>query len=287
MPSKGTRRVYARKLKVTASKKQKSNAVEQVRVKNIKKIVKSVMKNNNERKFALQGFLADKVPVYGSGLNYNGTTLLNGWCSGPSNGFGIIPSISQGSGQADRIGIKINPKSMYLRYSVQAMSTTDSTTGVLNTNPFKGVPFRVRVIVFRHKYAIDDFAQSNICEVGNGNASLGSDIDTYFRPYNKAEYTVVYSKTHRMSAIRHISGAGGATVTTENTPQNGLPFVIGKAYIPLPKTLLYNDTVVTNYPTNQNYFMAVAVVNEDSSIISTTQQRITISAETGLYFYDN
>lgn len=276
-----------KKLKVSASKQQKSNAVEQVKVNNIKKIVKSVLKKNNELKFQIQGFLADKVPVYGSGLNYNGTTLLNGWVSGPSNPYGIIPALSQGTGQGDRIGIKVMPKSMYLRYSVQAMSTTDSTTGVLNTNPFKGVPFRVRVIVFRHKYAIDDFAQNNICEIGNGNANLGSDIDTYFRPYNKAEYTIVYSKTHRMSAIRHISGAGGATVTTENTPQNGVPFAIAKVNIPLPKTLLYNDTVVSNYPTNQNYFLAFAVVNEDSSVISTTQQRITISAETGLYFYDS
>lgn len=276
-----------KKLKVSASKQQKSNAVEKVKVNNIKKIVKSVLKKNNELKFQIQGFLADKVPVYGSGLNYNGTTLLNGWVSGPSNPYGIIPALSQGTGQGDRIGIKVMPKSMYLRYSVQAMSTTDSTTGVLNTNPFKGVPFRVRVIVFRHKYAIDDFAQSNICEIGNGNASLGSDIDTYFRPYNKAEYTIVYSKTHRMSAIRHISGAGGATVTTENTPQNGVPFAIAKVNIPLPKTLLYNDTVVSNYPTNQNYFLAFAVVNEDSSVITTTQQRITISAETGLYFYDS
>lgn len=166
------------------------------------------------------------------------------------------------------------------------MSTTDSTTGVLNINPFKGIPFRVRVIVFRHKYAIDDFSQNDICEIGNGSTSLTADVDTYFRPYNTQEYTVVYSKTHRMSALRHISGAGGATVTSENMPGNTVNFVVSKGDIALPSKLLYNDSVVTNYPTNCNYFMAVAVFNEDGSAITTSQQRITISAESGMYFTD-
>lgn len=280
---KGTRRVYAKKLKVTASKKQKTDAVEQVRVKNIKKIVKSVMKKTNELKFAMQNFIADKVEITGVGLNYNGTSQLNGWCSGPSNGYGILPAIPQGSGEGERIGVKVSPKSCFLRYSLLAKSTTDSTA-VINDNPFKGIGFRVRVIVFKHKYAIDDFSQANICNVGQGNASLTADLDTYFRPYNKDEYTIVYSRTHKMSACRHITGTG---YTTENVQNGSQSFAIGKVPIPLPKLLRYNDTIVTNYPTNINYFMAVAIVNEDGSTITTSQKRVTMSAESGIYFYDD
>ncbi|MEO5351321.1 MAG: hypothetical protein H7836_17015, partial [Magnetococcus sp. YQC-3] len=154
----------------------------------------------------------------------------------------------------------------------------------INDNPYKGVPFRVRVIIFRHKYAIDDYSQNNICNIGNGNASLTADIDTYFRPYNKQEYTVVYSRTHKMSALRHISSAGYSTNEVAN---NTNTFVQGRARVPLPKVLRYNDTVVTDYPTNINYFMAVAIVNEDGSTVTTAQKRVTMSAESGIYYHDD
>ncbi|MEO5351323.1 MAG: hypothetical protein H7836_17025, partial [Magnetococcus sp. YQC-3] len=145
---------YKRKpLRVTATKKSKAAAVEKVKVNNIKSIVRNVMKKTSELKFAMQNFIADKVEITGCGLNYNGTTQLNGWCSGPTNGYGILPQIQQGTGEGNRIGVKVSPKSCFLRYSLLARSTTDSTAAI-NDNPYKGVPFRVRVIIFRHKYAI-------------------------------------------------------------------------------------------------------------------------------------
>lgn len=250
--------------------------------KKLEAAVAKVMAKKVETKFAMQNFIADKVEITGCGLNYNGTTQLNGWCSGPSNGYGIVPSVAQGTGQGNRIGVRISPKYMFLRYSLLARSTTDSSAAV-NDNPFKGIPFRVRVIVFRHRYAIDDFSQNNICDIGNGNASLTADIDTYFRPYNKEEYAVVYSRTHKMAALRHISSAGYNTENIANASNN---FVNAKAKIPLPAVLRYNDTVVTDYPTNMNYFLAVAIVNEDGSTVTTSQKRVTMSAETGLYFTD-
>jgi len=275
-------------LKVTVPKGAKAKAVEKLRVKNVKKICKSVINSTAEKKFAMQNFIADKVEVTGCGLNYNGSSQLNGWCSGPSNGFGILPAIPAGSGEGSRTGVKVSAKSAFLRYSILAQTTTDAliSPASLNTNPYKGIPFRVRVIVFRHRFSIDGFQQNNICNVGNGCADLGSDLDTYMRPYNKDEFIIVYSKTHRMSSLRHNTGANGATVTTENMPSGTKHFVVGRAKLPLPKTLRYNDQVVTNYPTNINYFLAFAVVNEDGSVVSTTQKRITVSAESGLYYQD-
>lgn len=277
---------YKRKpLRVTATKKSKAAAVEKVKVNNIKSIVKNVMKKTVERKFAMKNFIADKVAVPGCGLNYNGTTNLNGWCNGPTDGYGILPSIPAGSGEGSRIGVKITPKSCFLRYSLLASTTTDSTV-TLNTNPYKGIPFRVRVIIFRHRYAIDDFAQNNIVNIGNGATDLTADVDTYFRPYNKDEYTIVYSKTHRMAALRHVTGAAGTTVTTENLPNGCMTYVNGRARVPLPKVLRYNDQVVTNYPTNIGYFLAFAVVNDDGSTVTTAQSRVMASAESGMYFTD-
>jgi len=269
-------------LKSTAPKKAIKKAINKAKVSNLKKIVKSVINGSSERKFAMQNFIADKVEITGCGLNYNGTSQLNGWCSGPTNQYGILPQISQGTGEGNRIGVKVSPKSCFLRYSLLARATTDNTA-VINDNPYRGVPFRVRVIVFRHKHSISDFSQANICNVGNGNASLTADLDTYFRPYNKDEYTIVYSRTHKMCALRHISGAG---YSVDNVSNNTNTFVTGRANIPLPKLLRYNDTVVTDYPTNVNYFFAIAVVNEDGSTVTTAQKRVTMSAESGMYYSD-
>lgn len=275
------RNLKKKSLKFPAPKKTIRNAVNKAKVDNIKKIVKSVVLKSSERKFAMKNYIADKVSIYGAGLNYNGTTNLNGWCSGPSDGYGIIPLVPAGTGEGNRIGVKIATKGFFLRYSLNALFTTDAASGA-NPNPFKGVPFRVRVIVFRHKYAIDDYSQSNICNVGNGNADLGSDLDTYFRPYNKDEYTIVYSRTHKMAALRHSSTAN----TTENMPPGCQNIVIGRTYIKLPRILRYNDTLVTNSPTNVQYYLACAVVNDDGSAISTSQSRVILSAETGMYFHD-
>lgn len=284
MPFKG-RRTYARKLKVSASKKQKATAVEQVKVKNIKKIVKSVMKKQVELKYAVQETTANNVQVAGSGLLYDGVTNLRGWCSGASIGAGIIPSIPPGSGEGSRIGNQIIPKTLRLKYFLQALPTTDSVTGALNTNPYKGMPFRVRVLVFRHRYANDDYSQADLLNLGNSNISFGSGIDNFFRPYNKDEYIIVHSKSYKMAAIKHMAGASLETVTTENVPNGSMSFIYHSCTIPLPKVLRYNDGV--NVATNQAYFMAVAVCNEDGSIITAgTHRRLQLNAETGLSYYD-
>lgn len=276
---------YTRKLKVSVPKKQVKNLVEKQRVKNIKKIVKTVMKNKSELKIAQQIALADNINVSGTGLLYDGVTNLRGWCSGPSNPSGIIPAIANGTGEGQKIGNKVSPKNLMLKYFLQALPTTDSSFTGGNTNPFKGTPFRVRVLVFRHKFAIDDFSQTNILQQGNTTTSFGSGIDNFFRPYNKDEYTIVYSKTIKMAACKHVSGATGATITTENTPLGATSFYSGKVKLPLPKVLRYNDGA--DVATNQGYFLAVCYCNEDSSADSPgTYRRVMLNAETSLTYYD-
>lgn len=260
-------------------------AVAKVKVNNIKKIVKSVLKKNTELKIAQQIGLADNVNVSGTGLLYDGVTNLRGWCSGPSIPTGIIPSVPSGTGEGNKIGNQIMPKNLILKYFLSALPTTDSTFVGGNTNPFKGVPFRVRVIVFRHRFAIDDFSQTNILQNGNSTTSFGSGIDNFFRPYNKDEYTIVYSKTVKMSAVKHVSGAGGTVISTENVPNGSLTFYAGSAKIPLPKKLRYNDGA--DVPTNQGYFMAVCYCNDDGSADSSgTYRRLQLNAETSMTYYD-
>lgn len=279
------RKRYSRKLKVSVAKKQVKNMVETQKVKNIKKIVKSVMKKSNELKIAQQIDLANNVQVSGTGLLYDNITNFRGWCSGPSNSAGIIPSVPTGSLEGQKIGNKITPKALVLKYFLRALPTTDAGYTAGNTNPFKGVPFRVRVIVFRHRYALDDFSQTNILQNGNTASSWGSNIDNFFRPYNKDEFTIVYSKTVKMAACKHITGTTGTTITTENTPLGATSFYAGRARLPVPKVLRFNDGL--DVATNQGYYLAVVLCNEDSSADSSgIFKRLELNAETSLTYYD-
>lgn len=272
-----------RVLKANPSRNVIKKAVNKAKVNNIQKIVKSVLNKKSETKFAMQNFTADAVSVGGCGLNYNGAAFLLGWSSGPGNGYGILPAIPQGDGQGDRSGTKIQPTYAYLRYTLTARPTTDSSY-TTNDNPFRGLPFRVRVIIYRHRYAQDDYGQAGLMQIGNNATYLTGDLDTWLRPYNTDEYRIVYSKDHRMSAMRHLSSLG---YTVENMANSTKHFVVGKAKIPLPKVLKFNDfTGSSDYATNAAYFVAVAVINDDGSNITTSQKRVQFTAESGMYFKD-
>lgn len=279
-------RNYGKMAKKSLSKPMKKvvkKAVTRAKVNNIKKIVKSVLRRTNELKIAQQTFLADNVDVAGSGLFYDGAANLRGWCSGPSNAAGIIPAVPSGTGEASKIGNKITPKNLILKYFLTALPTDEATSAQIG-NPYKGIPFRVRVIVFRHKYSIDDFSQANILQNGNATNSFGSSMDNFFRPYNRDEYTVVYSKSIKMAACKHVTAAG--VITTENVPNGSLSFYAGTAKIPLPKVLTYNDGI--DIPSNQNYFMAVALCNEDSTVVlQGLHRRVRLNAETNMTYYDD
>jgi len=279
------KQIRKRPLTANAPKKAIKKAINKVKVNNVKKIVKSVLKKNMELKIAQQIGVADNVNVQGTGLLYDGVTNLRGWCSGPSVPTGIIPSVTTGTGEGSKIGNRINPKALILKYFLSALPTTDSVFSGGNTNPFKGVPFRVRVIVFRHKFAIDDYSQTNILQNGNSSTSFGSGIDNFFRPYNKDEYTIVYSKTIKMAAVKHITGTTGTTITTENVPNGTLSFYAGSAKLPLPKVLRYNDGA--DVATNQGYYLAVCYCNDDGSADSAgTYRRVQLNAETQMTYYD-
>lgn len=274
MPFKG-RRSYAKKLKVTATKKQKSTAVEQVKVKNIKSIVRNVLKKENELKTATNLTIADQVSVYGAGLN---TPVGLGFVSASS----IVPLIVQGAGESNRIGNSVRPKWLSLRFTLRAQNTTDAASPT-NNNPFKGIPFLCRVIVFKHRWAIDEGSQTGILQTGSSSQNLGSTPDNWVMPYNTEEYKIYYSKQWKMQALGHISSTGA--INTENQGYGLQNFIVSRCRIKMPKVLKFNDN--NGAATNEGFFMAVAVCNADGSVISNIQTRVMINAESYLDFYDN
>lgn len=243
----------------------------------MKKAVNALIRKEEEVKCSPNLTLANQVLVTGSGLNYDGVTNFNGWAT---LGSGIIPQVSQGVNETQRIGNRINVRNLSLKFTIVAQPTGDS--GPAAINPFKGIPFTVRVLVYRHRYAIDDYGQTGILQQGASSGNLGSTPDLYLEPYNRDEYLIAYSKQWQMMAPRHITNAG--VVTVENMAPGTKAFISKKVNIKLPKHLLFNDSV--NTPTNAGWFMGVAVCNAEGSVVSNTQNRIMINAESYLTFTD-
>lgn len=249
--------------------------------KTVKSAVKRIVKSQIEVKYAPSLIIADTVSVNGSGLNYDGVTNLTGWCSGPGLGTGLLPQIGQGASEGARVGNKIKPKSFNVRISLNAKATTDASTPSGNTNPFRGIPFIARVIIFKHRYADDDYSQTGILNNGNASELIGNTVDDLFKPYNRDEYRIYYSKDILMAGAVHNNTSGINPNPMEN---KACSFWIKNVRVPLPQTLHFNDGVTA--ATNAGMFLAVCVINTDGSVVSNSQSRVTVNAEANLSFYD-
>lgn len=246
-------------------------------------VVKKEIAKTEEVKCVMNLNMANKLYVYGSGLNYATLSPNQGWCSVG----GLIPTVTQGTASDQRVGNTIVPKKLKVRYSIYANPSTEvGSTGMPggNINPFYGLPFIVKVIVFRHRFAIDEASQSGIIQAGSLNADLGSDIDTFFRPFNRDEYIIKYSKTFKMQNPRHnLSGTGYTQSGNVGTPMDTL--IMKTINLDIPK-LYFNDSTGTN--ANSQWYLAMAVCNQDSSVITSgSQSRINISVESYLYYTDS
>lgn len=256
-------------------------ATETVKKAAVTNIVQKELSKNEEVKMVANIAVANKVLVYGSGLNFGGASPNQGWVSTG----GLIPALSQGFTSATRVGNKVNPKSLKVRYSIYANPTTEVGSTALpggNINPFYGLPFRVKVIVFRHRFAIDEPSQVGIINDGATNSDLSSDIDTFFRPYNRDEYIIGYSKMFKLQNPRH--NLTGTAFTGQTQEPYTKSMVIRQIKLKLPQ-LRYNDAATT--AANSQWFIAFAVCNEDSSVITAgSQSRITVNVESYLSFTD-
>ncbi len=288
MPIKG--RKPSRKMSKKKSVKISTAPVKSGVPRAVKVFVNKALRQTTELKYASAVSLANNVSVYGSGLLhvagavYPGIGQGPGWCSGPVTPSGLIPLVAQGTTESTRIGNRIEPKSLKLRFSLAARYTTDASTPAAsggNINPYRGVPFNVRVIVFRHKYANDDFAQNNILQNGATNENLDNTVDDLFKPYNRDEYTIYYSKNFIMETPQHINVNGQ---TTNFISPRSNSFVMKSLSLPLPRHLLYNDGASTC--TNAGMFMAVSVCNTDNTPVPIEHTRVYINAESNMSFTD-
>lgn len=257
-------------IRVRSPKKAVKKAVAKAKYNNIASIVKKVVHKEQETKMCPLLTIADAVNIPGAGLSSGGLGVLSQ----------IVPVVAQGNTQTTRIGNKIRPVRLKVRYTLNALPTT--VAGGINA--FRGLPFFVKVIVYRHRYNRGDSSPDALMETGTGSATLGSAVDTYFRPYNKQEYEIAYSAIHKMTAARHLDTTFGL-IEPNSQDSKITSFIVRNFNCKLPKTILFNDS--NTQPTNLNWYIGFAVCNVDGSAIAGSSTRATVNCESYLYFQDD
>jgi len=252
----------------------------------VKKLKQVVNQMKPEVKYVANITLADNVKVAGTGLKYDGIANTNGWVNNVA-GNPLIPSLSQGVSENQRVGNYITPKKLIVKYSLYANPSTE-TGSVPNNNPYICLPFYARVIIYRHRYATDDFSQNGILDLGATNGDISGNLECLYEPYNRDEYTIVHSKTYLMQPQRHqLTGTGSFTAQTMDNKARTV--VIKRCKVPLPKRMRYNDG--SSVPSGEGYFIAVCCVNSDGSWIKNAgadiHQRLTLTAESYMTFTDS
>lgn len=245
--------------------------------KTVKNAINKAISRNLETKCAVYQ-VWQQQPVGGAGLDPgSGLGLTTTGLSGaPST---IMPTIPAGSGDANRQGDIVMAKRCVLKYSIRALDTTGNTAG---TNPFRGKPFQVRVIVFNHRYANDDYSPTGIIDKGNTTGNIDALPDSWLEPYNRKEFKILYSKTFKMCAL---SDTGTTPPTIENSPSQFLNFVAKRVSIKIPKRLLFNGNAASS-ATNFQPKMSICVANLDGTSISNIQFRAQFNAECQVYYTD-
>lgn len=252
----------------------------------VKKLKQVVNQMKPEVKYVANITLADNVQVAGTGLKYDGVLNTNGWVNAVGSNP-LIPALVQGVSENQRVGNYITPKKLIVKYSLYANPSTESGS-TPNNNPYITLPFYARVIIYRHRYATDDFSQNGILDLGATNGDISGNLEGLYEPYNRDEYTIVHSKTYLMQPQRHqLTGSG--SFTGQNQDQRARTVVIKRCKVPLPKRMRYNDG--SSVPSGEGYFIAVCCVNSDGSWITnsgaTVHQRLRLTAESYMTFTDS
>lgn len=263
---RGNRKNYAKMAKKAVKGKNGLNVSKPVVNPQLKNIVNKMIKKTEEKKF-MTASIAYKSSILGTGFNTTGNF-------GYTTASNIIPVIQQGVGEQQRVGCKIRPQSLLIRGHVLALPTS------AGSNPYNNIPFYVRIVIWRQKQSMSTVSNTSFLDDGitSGGNDFDGSLDDLMVPYNKDRFEVCKSITLKLQP---------STTTGTYSSENLSKFPISeffKFYVPLPKTLVYNDTATD--PSNCRWYMSAGVVNFDGQLAINTVVRAQITAQSVLVYTD-
>lgn len=211
----------------------------------IKKYVKGVISGKTENKIWVK---------QSANVNLNTASA-----SGTPTNISCLPEPSQGMGDGDRIGAKINCKKSYIR-------------GFVNINQYDAVtnsaslPIYVKMWLFSIKYVNTNTLSSaalvatDFFKTTNSNTGFqGTMRDMVLEPNNDI-ITVYKTKTVRLGTTSYTSGVSQVSSFMDNSAMSA-PFYFNTTKI--VKMLKFNES--TTYATNKNLFLAFQAVSCSSA----------------------
>lgn len=197
------------------------------------------------------------------GLTYNAS--FNNRITTTADLIKIIPDITSGTGNNDRIGNKITPKGLKL---VVSMTVNDVNGSI-------AVPMLPRLMVLSAKTvkAWTDIASvdtTKFLDDGIAERAFGGDITDYQCPLNK-EYVICHKDIKTKLSLG----------TVEQNGQRTLTYTF---WVKCPKVLNYNDFDAT--PTNFAPFLCMGYAVGDFSVPSEAFLGVKLALTSMLYFED-
>lgn len=264
------KRNYQKMAKKALSKPRSKTAYKTASVPlKIKKYVKSTIDRQTEDKHDILNVWTN-VSCLQNG--FDSTSTNQGLTSGS-----IIPIIPQGPAVDNRIGNRINVKSLQARLTLIARPVNPTD------NYVAGLPFYVRVVFYNRKDSLTNFTNNTILDFGGINAPFSGALESLLLKYNKDTFNIVKSMTFKMAPSQAISGSGVSTA--ENMPNGFASHIFKTINLKCPKRFQYDDTAAQP---NFRLYCAIGIVNADNSLVlpATTGYRLRVSMTSHLTYED-
>lgn len=229
-----------------AKRAQSSNKKSNVSL-STKKYVKRVLDDKIEDKHYVYS-IYNNASIPGGGFNSAATNP-----TGLTTANSIIPIITQGSNVSQRIGNRINVKSLIVRMSAVAAPVLAG----ISLNPVEGSPIYLRCVFYNRKDSQTNNTNDTILDFGPTSGAFTQSLESLMLRYNKDTFNIIKSLTFKLAPCqRQDSG-----VTDPREPPNGfVPSVFKSFKIKCLVKLHYDDA--TAQPMHRIFF-ACGVVNVD------------------------
>jgi len=254
-----------------AAKKRVANAAK-MRRQPFTERVKSVILRAQETKFVIR-----PPSNYNTNTTLQDFTAFTSGITSTNEIYGLIPDVSQGDDDFQRIGNVIQPTSLTVKVNV-ALNTTQTQSVYAD-------------VYFLHSKTVKDQSLVNgiqtaqLMNVGDGtNAPYDGTSYTAMLPINRSEFTVI---AHKRILLQKGSNDPNTALTGTGSPATDT-FSYTKSFsqkITLPKLQYENASKVQ--PSNTFPFMVVGFCGTDvNGNLAPISARVYVQAQSHLYFKD-
>lgn len=255
------------------------------KVKDVKKIVRRVLKTNEETKFQTWDWSLNPLCLQAT----TGTLLNNYIVMNPSNATGNTFTIGRGTGSGQMIGDKLRVKSATMDYVI-TMNPYNATT---NAQP---MPTYLRAYIYKYKKAPQNDPQvSNLCgtgvsanffDIGTSDIGFLGNLADLNQRMNRDSYTYYASRTWKIGNLIAASGASPGSPVYSYSNNDFKLSVFGKWNVTkyLPKICTRDDGGVWQ---DDYVVMLFQLVNYSGGVYTNVTAPIHIEAHLNFAYSDS